>query len=66
MSEIEKFYSGKVVLVTGVTGFVGKVLVEKLLRGCRGIKTVYVLIRKKKMGKQQKQTPKADKKVLKS
>jgi alcohol-forming fatty acyl-CoA reductase len=54
MSDIEKFYAGKAVLVTGVTGFVGKVLVEKLLRGCPDIKTVFVLIRKKRNGKEQK------------
>jgi FlaA1/EpsC-like NDP-sugar epimerase len=50
-SDIEKFYSGKTVLVTGVTGFVGKALVEKLLRSCTSIKTIIVLIRKKRNGK---------------
>jgi fatty acyl-CoA reductase len=34
--------------VTGATGFVGKVLVEKLLRDCPEIKNVYILLRAKK------------------
>lgn len=48
MSSIPDFYSGKNVLVTGGTGFIGKVLIEKLLRSCPGVKTVYCLIRSKK------------------
>jgi alcohol-forming fatty acyl-CoA reductase len=51
MSEIEKFYAGKSVLVTGVTGFVGKVLVEKLLRSCGAIEKIFVLVRSKRGGK---------------
>lgn len=31
----------------GATGFLGKVLVEKLLRSCTTIKKLYILIRKK-------------------
>jgi hypothetical protein len=48
MGKIREFFSGKNVLVTGATGFCGKVLVEKLLRSCEDIGKVYVLIRKKK------------------
>lgn len=33
--------------ITGSTGFLGKVLVEKLLRSCAGIERVYILIRPK-------------------
>lgn len=48
MSKVCEFYSGKNVLVTGATGFCGKVLVEKLLRSCEDIGKIYILIRKKK------------------
>lgn len=47
MSQVQEFYEGKCVLVTGVTGFVGKFLLEKLLRSCKP-SAVYVLIRPKK------------------
>jgi|EP01047_Picozoa_sp_COSAG01_P012348 fatty acyl-CoA reductase len=39
---------GKCVLVTGVTGFVGKVIMEKLLYEFPNIKRIYVMIRGKK------------------
>lgn len=42
---ISAFYKGKVILVTGGTGFVGKVLLEKILRCLPSIERVYVLIR---------------------
>lgn len=45
---VEEFYRGGSILVTGATGFVGKALVEKLLRACPDLDTVYLLIRPKK------------------
>jgi nucleoside-diphosphate-sugar epimerase len=36
------------VLITGATGFMGKVLVEKLLRSCPGINKIYLLMRSKR------------------
>ncbi|CAL1688894.1 unnamed protein product [Lasius platythorax] len=45
---IQKFYAGKSILITGSTGFLGKMLVEKLLRSCSDISTMYLLIRPKK------------------
>ncbi|CAL1688896.1 unnamed protein product [Lasius platythorax] len=45
---IQKFYAGKSILITGSTGFLGKMLVEKLLRSCYDISTMYLLIRTKK------------------
>lgn len=46
-SSIRDFYDGKVIFMTGVTGFVGKFLLEKLLRCCNPEK-IYVLIRSKR------------------
>ncbi|KAB7508033.1 putative fatty acyl-CoA reductase [Armadillidium nasatum] len=46
-SSVADFYSDRNVLITGATGFMGKVLVEKLLRSCPGVKTIYLLMRSK-------------------
>ena len=48
-SEISEFYEGRSVLITGATGFMGKVLVEKLLRSCPGIEYLFLLIRPNKV-----------------
>lgn len=48
ISEIANYYSGKAIFITGASGFLGKVLVEKLLRSCPDVKKLYVLIRHKK------------------
>ncbi|XP_046651749.1 putative fatty acyl-CoA reductase CG5065 [Daphnia pulicaria] len=45
---IQHFYGGRSVFVTGVTGFMGKVLVEKLLRSCSDIDKIYLMIRTKR------------------
>ncbi|KAM9278658.1 fatty acyl-CoA reductase 1 isoform 2-T3 [Morus bassanus] len=47
MVSIPEYYEGKNVLLTGATGFLGKVLLEKLLRSCPKVKAVYVLVRHK-------------------
>ena len=47
-SEIAQYYVGKSIFMTGATGFLGKALVEKLLRECSGLKSIYLLVRKKK------------------
>lgn len=44
-SNIVEFYEGRSVFITGATGFMGKVLVEKLLRSCPGINRLYLLMR---------------------
>ncbi|XP_067131248.1 putative fatty acyl-CoA reductase CG5065 [Centruroides vittatus] len=44
---ISKFYENREVFLTGVTGSLGKVLLEKLLRSCNTRK-IYILIRSKK------------------
>lgn len=45
MFSIQDFYANRSVFITGATGFVGKVLVEKLLRSCPEIGCLYLLIR---------------------
>ena len=47
MGAVQDYYAGKVVLLTGATGLLGKVLVEKLLRDFTHIRRLYVLIRPK-------------------
>ncbi|XP_022697347.1 fatty acyl-CoA reductase 1-like isoform X2 [Varroa jacobsoni] len=48
MASIAGFFAGQSVFLTGISGFLGKVLVEKLLRSCPNVKAIYVLIREKK------------------
>ncbi|XP_014251241.1 fatty acyl-CoA reductase 1-like [Cimex lectularius] len=48
MATITEYFAGKKVLVTGATGFMGKVLIEKLLRSCPDVGLIYVIIRDKK------------------
>ena len=42
-SEIADFYKNKSVFITGATGFIGKQLVEKLVRSCPGENHTYSL-----------------------
>lgn len=46
-SEVSEWYRDKTVFMTGGTGFMGKVLVEKLLRSCP-VRKIYLLVRPKK------------------
>lgn len=48
LSPIQEFYHGQSIFITGGTGFVGKLLIEKLLRTCSGVASIYLLVRPKK------------------
>lgn len=48
VSPIQQFFAGTTILLTGATGFMGKCLLEKLLRSCSDIEKVYILVRDKK------------------
>ncbi|GIY56139.1 putative fatty acyl-CoA reductase CG5065 [Caerostris darwini] len=41
---IPSVYAGKSIFITGATGFLGKVLLEKLLRSCQDISEIIVLL----------------------
>lgn len=45
---VEQYYAKKTIFITGATGFMGKVLVEKLLRCCPNLEKIYMLMRPKK------------------
>ena len=45
---IKEFFEGKTILLTGTTGFVGKVVLEKILRSLPGFKKLFVMVRAKK------------------
>eukprot|EP01080_Neovahlkampfia_damariscottae_P012923 gene12923-7433_t len=45
---MKEFYKGKGVLITGGTGFIGKVMIEKMLYDLPDVGQIYMLIRKKK------------------
>lgn len=43
-----EWYRGRSVFITGATGFMGKVLMEKLLYSYADMKNIYILIRSKR------------------
>jgi fatty acyl-CoA reductase len=47
-SPIQEFYLGKSIFITGSTGFLGKLLMQKLCTTCIGFKSIYLLVRPKK------------------
>lgn len=47
-SVVGEWYKGKSIFITGGTGFMGKVLIEKLLFSCGDVDTLYVLMRPKR------------------
>lgn len=47
-SNIQEFFKNKTIFITGGTGFLGKLIVNKLIRSCPQIKRIYLLVRDKK------------------
>lgn len=47
-SAIEGFFRKKSIFITGATGFLGKQLVEKLVRSCPDVERIYLLVRPKR------------------
>ncbi|GLG95245.1 Fatty acyl-CoA reductase [Gryllus bimaculatus] len=45
---VAEWLAGRSVLVTGATGFLGQLLVEKLLRSCPEVATIYLLVRERR------------------
>lgn len=46
-TEVQRFYRGTNVFLTGGSGFIGNILIEKLLRSCH-INKLYLLLRPKR------------------
>jgi len=44
-SEVAEFFHNRSIFITGATGFLGKVILETLLRKCPLVGKVYILIR---------------------
>lgn len=52
---IKEYFDGTTIFVTGSTGFLGKVLIEKLLRSCNGVERIFILLRPKRgLGSEQR------------
>lgn len=45
---MKEFYRGKTIFLTGTTGFVGKVVLEKIVRSLPDFKKLFVMVRAKK------------------
>ncbi|KAG5891613.1 hypothetical protein JTB14_037127 [Gonioctena quinquepunctata] len=48
MESIARWYEDQHIFITGATGFMGKIMVEKIMRSCSNVATIYMLIRPKK------------------
>ena len=48
LTKTQEFYKGKSIFITGSSGFMGKVLLEKLLYSCSDVKQIMILVRPKR------------------
>lgn len=55
LNNIGEFYRDTNIFMTGATGFVGKAVLEKLLRSCYLLSNIYILVRPKRgLGSEQR------------
>lgn len=47
-SNIQSYYKDKTIFITGGSGLMGKVLIEKLLYNCSDLNKIYILLRSKR------------------
>ena len=47
-NSLARFYSGRTMFLTGGSGYVGKQIIEKLLRSCPAVDQINILMRSKK------------------
>lgn len=48
LNSVQEFYKDKSIFITGASGFMGKVLIEKLLYSCSDLKQIIILMRPKR------------------
>lgn len=48
VKSIPLFYAGQSIFLTGATGFLGNVYIEKILRFCPDVREIFLLMRSKK------------------
>lgn len=48
LTPVQEYYKGKTVFITGASGFMGKVLLEKLLYSCHELKEIIIICRPKR------------------
>lgn len=48
ITSITDFYKDAEILITGATGLIGLVLIEKLLRDCPNLNKIYAIVRPKR------------------
>jgi FlaA1/EpsC-like NDP-sugar epimerase len=45
--EVKSYYTNKSILITGCTGYLAKIILEKIIRTCSDFRKIYILMRVK-------------------